>query len=274
MNFVRLTDSSDFRDPDLSNSLIHSQLSPSSLSQTTKFPSFKLVIKGEETYTIGRRAIRVTPGEMLFVKSGTTATVTTQRNSETTGMCYYFGAPEYAPLDELYFKITLPPRLRRSAFETSDAVGDGRACAALLEDFKNELVQYGVKSLGRLSNLSEKTNLLRHSARADIVAKLEQTRTYIRKNVTRAITLDELSEVAGLSKFYLAHHYRRVYAVSPVRDHQNARIDLAAQMLKTRADRLEDVAQQVGYADFSSFAKAFKRRYGRSPGLYKRQHRT
>lgn len=266
LNFVQLTDSKDFKDPDLSNVFIHSRLSPCAVKQRTQLPSFKMVVDGEEVYKIGNRAIRVGAGEMLFVKSGLALDVTTAPGRATTGMCYYFSAADYAPFDEPYFKIGLSVRLRKLAFELSAAINSGSAGGAEIDTFKRDLVQFGVKSLGRLSTLSKRTELSRHSARADVTASLERTRTYIRKNAARTITLEELSEVAGLSKFYLAHHYRRVYAVSPVRDHQNVRIDLAARLLESGDASLEDVAHEVGYADFSSFAKAFKRRFGQSPG--------
>jgi AraC-like DNA-binding protein len=269
LNFMQLTESKDFKDPDLSNVFIHSRLAPSKVKQRTKLPSFKLVVEGEEIYRIGNRDIRVSAGEMLFVKSGVVLEVSTAPERDTTGMCYYFGGAGYELFDEPYFKIELSARLQKRAAELNAAINAGAACADEINAFKNELVQFGVKSLCRLATLSEKTNLLRHSTRADITSRLERTRTYIRRNAAKPISLEELSEVAGLSKFYLAHHYRRVYAVSPMRDHQNARMHLAARLLQTQDFSLESAAHAVGYSDFASFAKAFKRCFGQPPGAYR-----
>ena len=48
------------------------------------------------------------------------------------------------------------------------------------------------------------------------------------------------------------------------------RIEHAKQLLRDSALRVGDVAEQVGFTDYSSFYRAFKQEYGISPRQYRK----
>jgi AraC-like DNA-binding protein len=53
---------------------------------------------------------------------------------------------------------------------------------------------------------------------------------------------------------------------------QQARFEVAAEMLSDPSQKILDVAQAVGYSDPSHFARSFRNIAGVSPGEYRRQH--
>ena len=52
---------------------------------------------------------------------------------------------------------------------------------------------------------------------------------------------------------------------------QRLRIGQAQQALRNHAHTLEQIAEQVGYADRATFAKLFKQLSGETPGAYRRR---
>lgn len=57
------------------------------------------------------------------------------------------------------------------------------------------------------------------------------------------------------------------------RERARARMVLAAELLLTRDDKVEGIAERVGYRSFSHFAKAFVSYHGLSPAAYRKQLR-
>jgi AraC-like DNA-binding protein len=52
-----------------------------------------------------------------------------------------------------------------------------------------------------------------------------------------------------------------------------ARFDAARVILESSETTITEVAAKLGYADSSSFTRAFRRWSGTSPGLWRRSHR-
>jgi AraC-like DNA-binding protein len=99
---------------------------------------------------------------------------------------------------------------------------------------------------------------------------LELVRDYIRDNLDRAITLDELAKLAGLSQFHFCRKFRTKTGFSPLRFVQKLRIEEAAKQLRqSAAGKVLETAEAVGFDDPLYFSKVFKKWTGMSPSDYK-----
>jgi len=82
-------------------------------------------------------------------------------------------------------------------------------------------------------------------------------------------TLGKLAARYGASK----EHFRRVclrqLGRSPVQHLSSLRIEKAQHLLTATADKVESIAEQVGFDNASVFSRAFKRWVGRSPKAYR-----
>jgi AraC-like DNA-binding protein len=92
-------------------------------------------------------------------------------------------------------------------------------------------------------------------------------RAFLDDNIRRAVTSADLEEVAGISRFAMARHFRACLGTSPYRYLVMRRLDRARRLLR-RGSRLADVAAACGFADQSHMTRHFKRAYGLSPGRW------
>lgn len=92
---------------------------------------------------------------------------------------------------------------------------------------------------------------------------------FLSQNYGRAVTLDELSAVAGLSKYHLLRAFTRETGLTPYSYLETIRIDRAKTMLR-EGETPAVTALATGFSDQSHFTNVFKRFIGLTPGQYRR----
>lgn len=93
---------------------------------------------------------------------------------------------------------------------------------------------------------------------------------YLRANLDRRLTLDELAAVAGLSPFHFLRRFKAQYHATPQQMLMALRLYEAKQRL-ARGEPAAQVAAAVGLTDQAHLTRAFSNRYGVTPGRYQRQ---
>ncbi|GAB3258927.1 helix-turn-helix domain-containing protein [Kineosporia babensis] len=85
-----------------------------------------------------------------------------------------------------------------------------------------------------------------------------------------ALSLEELADSAGLSRFYFARLFRDTVGITPGRYLAAVRVAEAKRMLLESSIRVTDVAFAVGYNSLGSFTNYFSASVGVSPGRFRR----
>jgi len=98
---------------------------------------------------------------------------------------------------------------------------------------------------------------------------LDRILTYIEQHLAEKLTLAELARHFYVSQSTISQVFRRKMGVSFYRCVTQRRL-IAAKSLIARGLPLEQVGLQVGFADHSTFYRAFKQEYGISPRQYRR----
>ena len=92
-------------------------------------------------------------------------------------------------------------------------------------------------------------------------------RDYLQANYTENISLKELADIAGVSRFYLSRLFRRELGISLSAYQTQIKIDRAKQFL-AQGMSISTVATITGFYDQSHFGYHFKRLVGTTPGNY------
>lgn len=90
---------------------------------------------------------------------------------------------------------------------------------------------------------------------------------YLENNYMENITLNQLSNLTGLSKYYLLHSFTKQKGISPYNYLQTIRIGKAKKMLEQGVAPI-DVAFKTGFTDQSHFTNFFKKLIGLTPKQY------
>ena len=100
-------------------------------------------------------------------------------------------------------------------------------------------------------------------------AAVRRARAHLRERWDQRVTLMQLSDAAGLSRFELVRRFRECSGVTPHAYQTNLRVEEARRRLAAGAAPAE-VAAACGFADQPHLNRVFKRAVGVTPGRYAR----
>lgn len=101
----------------------------------------------------------------------------------------------------------------------------------------------------------------------------ENTRTMIAKDIQRMIStecrsqlsLAQIAERYGYSEDYTIRLFKKEFGITPYQYLLKERLTLAEHLLLTTEKSVAEISREVGYNDFSTFYRDFRKRYGMSP---------
>jgi AraC-like DNA-binding protein len=93
-------------------------------------------------------------------------------------------------------------------------------------------------------------------------------------NLADPPSIRELCAAVGVNRNKLHYGFREEFGSAPAHYLEEYRLEQAYARLRDSEDLIYQVAADVGYATQSSFATAFKRRYGLTPKEARREHRS
>ena len=102
---------------------------------------------------------------------------------------------------------------------------------------------------------------------------LDRAMAYIEENLAGKITLEDAAHQLFVSESTVRQLFRRKLGVSFYRCVTQRRL-IAAKALILQGIPLETVGEQVGFADYSGFYRAFRQEYGISPRQYRKLQTT
>ncbi|MCG7588607.1 helix-turn-helix transcriptional regulator [Photobacterium sp. OFAV2-7] len=102
--------------------------------------------------------------------------------------------------------------------------------------------------------------------------QLEVIDEYISENIGGNICVDDLAELLRCSKYYFLREFKKLMGVTPYQYLMNKRLDQAKGLLSSGNTHIASVGQQLGFNDQSHFTRAFKNRFGLTPGQFVKQH--
>lgn len=97
---------------------------------------------------------------------------------------------------------------------------------------------------------------------------VEEVSNYIEEHLAEEILLDNLADRVHMSKYHFLRKFKELTGVTVHSFITNKRMIKACEALKA-GENITRVAQMVGYTEYTSFLRNFKKTFGVAPGQYK-----
>lgn len=94
--------------------------------------------------------------------------------------------------------------------------------------------------------------------------------TFMKENLSRSLSLDELARIAGMSASHYSAVFREKVQSAPINFFTFLKIQEACRLLENTQLRIKEVAYQIGYADPYHFSRVFANVMGVSPRDFRR----
>ena len=103
------------------------------------------------------------------------------------------------------------------------------------------------------------------------IQELEAIKDYLSIHSNRELSLDELADAFNISKFHLVRLFKSAFSMTPIRYHQQIRIEKAKEMIQFTDISFTNIANMFGFSSINSFSRAFRNIEGVPPSFYRRK---
>ncbi len=100
---------------------------------------------------------------------------------------------------------------------------------------------------------------------------VSRTIEYLSQRYTRSLTLKAVAEAIGISPGHLAHMFRTETGLTVKQFVAEIRVEVSKRLLLDTDEKLDSIAETVGFCDASHLSRVFRKYVGHWPGEY-RQH--
>lgn len=109
----------------------------------------------------------------------------------------------------------------------------------------------------------------------EYIARIQKVQDYMDKNYQKSMSIEELAEIAGFSKYHFNRIFKSVMQESLLQYVNRIRLEHSLFWLSHRPDyNMTDIAYELGFGDSAVFSRAFKNYYGISPLAYRKKYST
>lgn len=99
---------------------------------------------------------------------------------------------------------------------------------------------------------------------------IRKTNVFMRRHLSSSVTLDDIANAAGLSKYHFLRHYSAKTGKTPIQVLWEMRCSEAVSLLKYTALPLKEVAARTGFSDLAHFSRRIKDFSGLLPHQFRR----
>ena len=110
------------------------------------------------------------------------------------------------------------------------------------------------------------------SASFRVTPELNSVIEYINRNYAENLPLEAYADMCGLSKYHFLREFKKITHTSPLKYRAELRICHAKDMLRMKGNRVNKIAEQLGYSSTEYFADAFYKATGMRPSEYARSY--
>ncbi|MBQ8213394.1 MAG: helix-turn-helix transcriptional regulator [Clostridia bacterium] len=150
---------------------------------------------------------------------------------------------------------------------------------ALCDEYASPAPPYRIPMIRALvlSIMARLCRYYSHPERGDkqdshLLSCIKQAIGLIRSDASRDLSLDEIAEFVGLSKYYFAREFRRVTGYTFVSYINLTRCEKAKALLTQNKMNIGEIGRACGFSNQSYFTRTFRTYTGMLPGVYRDSH--
>ncbi len=102
--------------------------------------------------------------------------------------------------------------------------------------------------------------------------QISKTLEAIHHNLDRKWGLDDLAEIAGMSRTSYSVKFKELSGMTPLDYLTYCRLEKAKQLLKESGKSVPEVSEAIGYPAHEHFQKLFKKKIGQTPSAYRKEN--
>lgn len=235
-------------------------------------------ISGDADYLVEGKEYHLTPHSLLLLSPYVLHSVRVHSTVDYVRYCLYF-RPEDISLERRSFLLSCFPGQAKYVdqqeifFEhTKEYELDAyfRNYSRLTTLSTEMQMQYYPIFLEALLSQIHYMSQTKHQSRTsnDTSAKIAEIIHYLNEHMTENISLDDLAGRFYLSKYYITHAFKKVTGTTIMNYLTYKRIILAKQFM-LNGDTASEASIKVGFCDYSSFFRAYKKILGHGPSMEK-----
>ena len=99
-----------------------------------------------------------------------------------------------------------------------------------------------------------------------------QIKEYLDSNYAEHITLDTLTGLTHMNKYYMVHSFTKYAGLSPIQYLNQTRLKRAQHLLKNTNYSISDIASSTGFSSQSYFTQIFRQNFNMTPVKYRQEH--
>lgn len=221
---------------------------------------FQYTVSGYGEVQAGEETIQVRPGEAFIVQI-------------PSDHCYYL--PEESSHWEFLFitlkgsKATECWDFMQKAFGTKITFTDNAPLLLRLQKIYQKAASEGIQDpfvssahayefIMAFYRFAKGIDQVTEQVPADLQAAIH----YMEAHFREGLSLDDIAEAAGLSKYYFTSKFQKHLNMTPIQYVTKLRIQKAMELLMTTNDTLHDIAIEIGYDNANYFSKVFRKTIG------------
>lgn len=188
-----------------------------------------------------------------------------QKYEQNGGICYWVHFSGSAAEE-----LIADAGLRKKPWFPGDKVS-----TASIEAFEKMIYRYVTSGhsndLALSAELISLLSTFRQSVSAPVDERLCSVITYLNKHFFEKLDIERCANMLCLSSGRFAHIFKESTGVSPYSYVLNLRMEKAAELLALSDIPITDISDKVGFDNSLYFSKAFKKRYGVAPTVFRKE---
>lgn len=235
--------------------------SPQHFANKHKELEILMCISGSGTVYSDMKPISLLPGEMAVINMNRIHYTTTSDIFRyhclivDNDFLYSIGVDT----DEIYFedKISLPSFVEIFNKISIEWPRDDKFRSVIVKSLVSELFVHLCRDYAVKDTTSEKES--------KTLKKIKYSINYIKQNFRRDLSLDEVSDAAGLSRYHFCREFKKATGLTPVEYINRTRCEFARELLESRKYTITEISDMSGFMTPAHFSKTFKGFFGDHP---------